>query len=268
MLLSDRMQAVAGLVKTCHCMADIGCDHGYVAMELVKRHTCEHIIAMDINHGPLESAKNNIRAYEMQDYISTRISDGTQALNPGEVDGIICAGMGGRLIIHILTEGEELIRGMKQLILQPQSEIDEVRSYLRENGFVIEKEDMVCEDGKYYPMMRVIPESFGKQEKQIAENLNHAQSAKIMDGEPPCISETSMEKAIKKKRIQDTYGPYLLKKAHPVLKQYLLWQKENLENIRGNLMNQKTPNARQQYRIVQLDEELGDIVFCLYEYFS
>lgn len=266
MLLSDRMQAVVGLVESCDCIADIGCDHGYVAMELIKRHICNNVIAMDINQGPLESAKSNIRAYEMQDYISTRISDGTQALCKGEADGIICAGMGGKLIIHILTEGEELVRDMKQLILQPQSEIDEVRAYLRESGFIIDKEDMVFEDGKYYPMMRVIPESFGKQEKHIADNLAH--NCKKMDGEPPYISDSSKEEVLKLKRVQDTYGPYLLKKAHPVLKQYLLWQKENLENIRGNLLNQKKPNARQQYRIAQLDEELSDIVFCLYKYFS
>ena len=54
MLLSDRMQAVAGLVEPCGVIADIGCDHGYVAMELIRRHVCDKVIAMDINQGPLE----------------------------------------------------------------------------------------------------------------------------------------------------------------------------------------------------------------------
>lgn len=274
MLLSDRMQAVVGLVKPCDKVADIGCDHGYIAMELIRRHICNHVIAMDINHGPLETAKSNIRDYEMQDYIVTRLSDGTKALQQGEVDGIICAGMGGRLIMHILTEGKSLVQDMQQLILQPQSEIAEVRSFLREAGFRIEKEDMVCEDGKYYPMMRVIPGGFGKQEEYLAENLAEKRKKKEStrveqtdESNPPSISEVSKEEAEKLKRIQDTYGPYLLKKSHPILKQYLLWQKENLENIRGNLMNQKKPNARQQYRIAELDGELSDIVFCLYNYF-
>lgn len=272
MLLSDRMQAVVGLVEPCDRIADIGCDHGYVAMELIRRRICSKVIAMDINQGPLEQAKSNIREYGMQEYISTRLSDGVEALAIGEVNGIVCAGMGGRLVINILSQGKEVISQMQQLVLQPQSEICEVRSFLRESGFVIDKEDMVLEDGKYYPMMHVVPCAFGKQEKQIADNL--AQKCKktviVHGGEklPPSISEVSKEEAQKLRRVQDTYGPYLLEKAHPVLKKYLLWQKENYENIRGNLMHQQKTTPRQQYRIAQLDEELSDIVFCLYNYFT
>lgn len=273
MLLSDRMQAVAGLVEPCDCMADIGCDHGYVSMELIRRGICRKVIAMDVNAGPLHQAKSNIRDYEMEEYIETRLSDGADALQPGEADGIICAGMGGRLTIAILMKGMALIQDMKQLILQPQSEIDEVRSFLREAGFIIDKEDMVCEDGKYYPMMHVIPGGFGKQEKYIADNLSEKRKTSAApvpaagdDKEPPVISDVSKEEAQKLKRVQDTYGPYLLETAHPILKQYLLWQKENLENIRGNLMNQPKPNARQQYRILELETALSDIVFCLYKY--
>lgn len=271
MLLSDRMQAVVGLVQPCNRIADIGCDHGYVAMELIRRRICKEVIAMDINQGPLEQAKSNIRDYGMQEYISTRLSDGVEALEAREADGIVCAGMGGRLIINIITQGKEVISQMDQLVLQPQSEISEVRSFLRESGFVIDKEDMIFEDGKYYPMMHVVPCTFGKQEKQIADNLAEKCKKKNIQhtGEmiPPDISEISKEEAEKLLRVQDTYGPYLLEKAHPVLKKYLLWQKENYENIRGNLMCQKRSTPRQQYRIAELDEELSDIVFCLYKYY-
>ncbi len=83
MLLSDRMRAVAGLVQPCKSMADIGCDHGYVAMELVKSNVCRHVIAMDINRGPLDRAKRNIADFCLQDYIETRLSDGVSALRAG-----------------------------------------------------------------------------------------------------------------------------------------------------------------------------------------
>ena len=270
MLLSDRMRAVVGLVEPCNRIADIGCDHGYVAMELVRSHICKHVIAMDINHGPLEVAKSNIRDYEMQDYMETRIADGTQALAPNEADGIICAGMGGKLIMNILSRDLELVKNMQELILQPQSEIDDVRKFLRESGFSIVKEDMICEDGKYYPMMRVVSDDYGKQEKQIAGQLDlkRKQTGSEMQKQPPEISEISKEETEKLTRVQDKYGSYLLKTAHPILKKYLLWQKENLENIQSNLRGQKHPNARQQYRIMELDQELRDIVFCLYNYYS
>ena len=81
------------------------------------------------------------------------------------------------------------------------------------------------------------------------------------------LSDISKDNAVKMRRIEDTYGPYLLKKSHPVLKQYLLWQKENLDNIRGNLVSQRQPTPRQQYRIAELDEALSDIVYCLYNFY-
>lgn len=268
MQLSDRMRAVAALVLPCDSVADIGCDHGYVAMELIRSRTCAHVIAMDINSGPLERAKEHICDYGMQDYIETRLSNGTAALLPNEAEGIVCAGMGGRLVVSILEQGRTLIGGMKQVVLQPQSELDEVRKYLRTNGYLIEKEDMVFEDGKYYPMMRVLPAAFGKQERTLAGNLEQMGRRTMVRGNPPDISEICTEEAIRLTRVQDTYGPYLLEKAHPVLKRYLLWRKEGLEHIREQLRASGQMTARGQERIAELDADLSDIVFCLYSYFK
>lgn len=276
MQLSDRMRAVVELAQPCRCIADIGCDHGYVAMELVRSRKCRRVIAMDVNKGPLERARRNIRDYGMQDYIETRLSDGTQALRPGEADGMVCAGMGGRLMLSILAQGEELVRDMKQVILQPQSEIREVRSFLRENGFLIEQEDIICEDGKYYPMMRVLPGTLGKREGQLMERLERKsrQLGNYKNGIPGyrrdfSVSEISKGEAERLTRVQDTYGPCLLEMGHPTLKRYLLWRKENYDQIRRDLLAQgRQDAAHQQERIAQLDEELSDIVFCLYSYFK
>lgn len=274
MLLSDRMRAVAGLVQPCKSIADIGCDHGYVAMELVRSKVCRHVIAMDVNSGPLDRARHNIADFCMQDYIETRLSDGVSALREGEAEGIICAGMGGKLVISILEQGKKLIGEMKQVILQPQSELSEVRGYLREKGYLVEKEDIIYEDGKYYPMMRALPGAFGKLEWQISGNLEQKcrKSGVYINGIPASrqpfnISETSKGEAKRLTRVQDTYGPCLLSMAHPVLKRYLLWQKANFEKIRNDLLSQERLTDRQQLRVQELDEKLSDIVFCLYYYF-
>lgn len=275
MLLSDRMRAVAGLVQPCRSMADIGCDHGYIAMELVKSNICRHVIAMDINSGPLDRAKHNVADYGMQDYIETRLSDGVSALRKGEAEGMLCAGMGGKLVISILEQGKQLIGEMKQVILQPQSELDEVRRYLREKGYLIDKEDIIYEDGKYYPMMRALPGAFGKMEWQISGNLEQKckKSGVYVNGipanrQPFQISEISKGEAQRLTRVQDTYGPCLLAMAHPILKRYLLWQKGNLDKIRNDLLSQRRLTDRQQCRVEELDEKLSDIVFCLYCYFK
>lgn len=274
MLLSDRMRAVVGLVQPCKSIADIGCDHGYVSMELVRSNICRHVIAMDINKGPLERAKQNIADYEMQEYIQLRLSDGTCALQQGESEGIICAGMGGKLVISILEQGKELIREMSQVILQPQSELNEVRSYLREHGFLIDKEDIVYEDGKYYPMMRALPGAFGRYERQLGGNLEQKcrKSGFYVNGipayrQPFAISETSKCEVERRTRVQDTYGPCLLEMAHPILRQYLLNQKKTFDSIRESLLRQGHTTQRQQQRLEELEEKLSDIVFCLYHYF-
>lgn len=275
MLLSDRMRAVAGLVQPCRSIADIGCDHGYVAMELVRSKICRHVIAMDINSGPLERARHNIAEYGMQEYIETRLSDGASALEAGEAEGIICAGMGGKLVIAILEQGKTLVGEMKQVILQPQSDLPEVRGYLREKGYLIDTEDIIYEDGKYYPMMRALPGAFGKLEWQISGNLEQKckKSGVYINGIPACrqpfdISEVSKGEAQRLTRVQDTYGPCLLAMAHPVLKRYLLWQKAYFEKIRNNLLSQKMLTDRQQHRVEELDGKLSDIVFCLYCYYK
>ena len=138
--LSKRMKAVAAMVTSRGILADVGTDHGYVPIALVEKNKVKHAIAMDINKGPLERAKKNIVENHMEEYIETRLSDGVQALQVGEADSILIAGMGGELVIHILTDGEAVCKQAKELILQPQSDIRKVREYLRLHQ---------------YPMMRV-----------------------------------------------------------------------------------------------------------------
>lgn len=121
---------MASMVTTGGILADIGTDHAYVPIALVQRQKIKGAIAMDINEGPLARAQEHIRAARLEEYIQTRLSDGAEALLPNEADSILIAGMGGELILHILTEGESVCSTAKELILQPQSEIHKVREYL------------------------------------------------------------------------------------------------------------------------------------------
>ena len=156
MELSKRLYAVAGLVTEGASVADIGTDHGYVPIYLVENGIASKVIALDVNQGPLNRARMHIVGHGLGDRIETRLSDGLARIRPGEVDTVIVSGMGGPLTIRILQEGKEVADQLNALILQPQSEICRVRRFLTENGYRIEQEDMVLEDGKYYPVMRVV----------------------------------------------------------------------------------------------------------------
>ena len=225
------MKAVASMVTPGGILADVGTDHGYVPIALMEKKHITRAIAMDINEGPLERAKANIAANHMEEYIETRLSDGVAALGVGEADSILIAGMGGELIIRILTDGEEVCANAKELILQPQSDIRKVREYLRLHHYKIMDEDMIFEDGKYYPMMRV--------EKNTA-------------------SEVVWKKMSEGTKIAcDTYGPLLLKNANPTLRRYLVKQHKQLNQLISNLKKQPESEA-----ILKRIEELQEELFC------
>ena len=143
--LSRRMKAVASMVTAGYTLCDVGTDHGYVPIALVQGNIIPKAIAVDINKGPLERANEHIRANGLTEQITTRLSNGLEAIHDGEVDSIVIAGMGGELVIHILTAGETVCRSAKELILQPQSEVSKVREYVRNTGYKIVDEDMILD---------------------------------------------------------------------------------------------------------------------------
>ena len=155
MELSKRLEAVASLVSRGNRLADVGTDHGYIPIALVEREWIPSAIAMDINRGPLECASLHIKEHGLEDRITTRLSNGVKMLGAREADTVVIAGMGGPLLQTILSDGEEVLQTVKELVLQPQSEIGGVRHFLEDNGYEILEEKMIEEDGKFYPMMRV-----------------------------------------------------------------------------------------------------------------
>lgn len=158
--LSKRMEAVVNMVSPqSFAIADIGCDHAYVSIALAQAKPGRKVLAMDVRTGPLQIARTNVEAFGMLEHIELRLSDGMEQLKPGEVDTVILAGMGGLLMVGILERGRAVLEYEKkpELILQPQSDIPEVRKFLYAHGYCIEEEDMLIEEGKYYTLMRGTP---------------------------------------------------------------------------------------------------------------
>ena len=201
MNLSLRLNKICEAVNKCESLCDVGCDHGYVSIELVKSGKVSSVLAMDVNEGPLASAKANISAAGLADRIETRLSDGLHNTKSDEsFDAILIAGMGGRLTEKILTEGREIVLRAKQLILQPQSEIFLVRRLIKELGFEIKREYCIKDAGKYYFLIDA-----GKSEGTVKEDDRDAD-------------------------FFEKYSKYLLCAKDPVYREFLWHRAQNIDS--------------------------------------
>lgn len=191
MNISKRLNRLADMVTEGSRLADVGTDHGYVPLCLCRQKKIPSAIAMDVNKGPLDRAKSHIREAGLEEKIDTRLSDGLEALREGEADTVLIAGMGGALTERILREGGEALSSVSELVLQPQSEIWKVREWLWKNDWKIVCEDMVLDEGKYYPMFRAVRE---KEETPYSEGEIRFGRAKLQKS--PKLLETFLEKRL------------------------------------------------------------------------
>ncbi len=153
--LSNRLIACCGFVKRGDRVADIGCDHGYLGIHLLKENIASFIIAADINEGPLQSAMRNAARFGVKDKMSFYLSDGCKNI-PRDFNTLVCAGMGADTMMSILEAAPWLKNGQYRLILQCQSKRPELRKYLYEQGFSILRETL-AQDGKFiYPVMETV----------------------------------------------------------------------------------------------------------------
>lgn len=229
-VLSKRLQALACMVTPGRRVVDVGCDHGFVSIYLVQRGISPQVLAMDVRTGPLSRAEEHIAEAGLGGYIETRLSDGLLAYQEGEADSLICAGMGGRLMMKILTESREKARGLEELILQPQSELPAFRRFLREEGYQLLDENIIWEEGKYYFLMKV---RYGGKDSQTVQ-----------------ANETEQVLA-------DKFGALLLQRRSPVLKQYLEDTLQNKYQIEASLARSEKERARERLKEVQ--QEIADL---------
>ena len=222
--ISERLQAVASMVTKGKVVADIGCDHAYTSIYLIQQKIATQVIALDVNRGPLERARINIEKYGMQQQIETRLSNGIKELKPGEVHTLLIAGMGGPLMQQILMGHSKVLEQVDELVLQPQSEIREVRIFLEHIGFAIICEEMLVDDGKYYVMMKA----------------KKAEKSQVLQRE-----------------VFYRYGKYLLEHKNECLYDFLQRELKNCDSIIQKIQGNTSEKGRQ--KLLELQE---DIAFC------
>lgn len=235
--INERLRVIADRVENSKAMADIGSDHGFLPVYLLQSGKCEKAIATDISPASLSKAEMSGRLY-LDDVtgFETRVGDGLKVLESSEVDTIVIAGMGGKLIRDIMNEDISHTCSFRRYVLQPRIGQGHLRKWLCDNGFMIINEDLVFE-GKHIPE---IITAISPGNATIVSELNLKYKDMITgDGDS----------------IQFRIPPWINKAQGPVAE----FLQKNLDNEKNVLQNVMMSNQRNK----KLEEKLCDNIFYL-----
>lgn len=225
MELSKRLKRIAEHVDKCESVADIGTDHGYIPIYLVKEGICKKAIASDINKGPIEKAKVNVAFEGVSDKVKCLLGPGLNPLKVGEVNGVILAGMGGNLTRDILLADMDKVKKYDFIILQPAQNPEVLREFLYKNDYEIIDEDLIKDEGRFYELFKV----------KYNENS---------------------EKLVFEDELEYEVSPLLREKGHPLFKEFIEEKISRCETILS-FIKEDTEAAKK--RKIDLEEKINKL---------
>ncbi|EJT5936043.1 tRNA (adenine(22)-N(1))-methyltransferase [Clostridium perfringens] len=225
MELSKRLKRIAEHVDKCESVADIGTDHGYIPIYLVKEGICKKAIASDINKGPIEKAKVNVAFEGVSNKVKCLLGPGLNPLKVGEVNGVILAGMGGNLTRDILLADMDKVKKYDFIILQPAQNPEVLREFLYKNDYEIIDEDLIKDEGRFYELFKV----------KYNENS---------------------EKLVFEDELEYEVSPLLRKKNHPLFKEFIEEKINRCETILS-FIKEDTESAKK--RKSDLEEKINKL---------
>lgn len=154
--LSKRLASLVPFFDTKDNVVDVGCDHGYLGIYLMKNNLVKSVIASDINEKALSFAKTNIEKSGLD--IPTFISDGIDSIDLSKINCLVMSGMGTMTILHILEDNNKLKR-VNKIIVQSNNNHDILRTELNKKGYYLSEETAVYDRGKWYLSMLFIKSS-------------------------------------------------------------------------------------------------------------
>ena len=179
MKLTDRLLKIADLVTKGKKIADIGTDHGYIPVYLLNKGHVDFAILADVNKGPLENARSEVRHNNLTDKVDLRLGSGIEVLNENEVDEVI-------IISELLEAKKSVAHNLDKLILQPMQAQDELRKYLLNNGYEILDEVLVKEDFRIY---EIIVAKYTSKNTVVDDEIYYEVGKKLIENKDPLLNE-------------------------------------------------------------------------------
>ena len=152
--LSMRLERVAAHVPNGARLADIGSDHAYLPVVLLRRGVIEAAVAGEVASTPFQAAERTVRDNGLEQQITVRLADGLAAIEASDAITVISlCGMGGETIRDILEAGKAHLNGLERLVLQPNGGEQPLRLWLMNNGYRILSEELLHENRFYYEII-------------------------------------------------------------------------------------------------------------------
>lgn len=180
--LSPRLAAVVGYIPRGSVMADIGTDHAYLPVYLVESGVCPGAVAADLNPGPYRAALESVVRAGLADLIAVRRGNGLQCLEPGEVQVVVMAGMGGGTMRRLLEAAPGVLAALERLVLQPMDDAPQLRRWLIDHGWRLADERLVEDDGHLYLVLAAEPGA-----EIIADDLALLLGPRILERNDPML---------------------------------------------------------------------------------
>lgn len=224
-----RLNTLAEMVDPQARVADIGTDHAYLPIQLIKSQKITFAIASDIGKGPLANAQQDIMEAGFENKIETRLGPGLATIKPSDkIDTVVIAGMGGKLITQILDDAYKQGQIYTTLILEPNIGESGVRTWLAAHNYEIAREELLFEAGHTYELIK----------------------AKL-SSQPHSLTEREL-----------FFGPKILEQKNQVFYQKWHGQKQYFEKLLGNLQKAKQPDSERikqvKHDLQLIEEELQD----------
>ncbi|MCP1638673.1 tRNA (adenine22-N1)-methyltransferase [Streptococcus gallinaceus] len=170
--LSKRLETVAGFVPEGARLVDVGSDHAYLPLFLVEAGKIDYAVAGEVVRGPFESALSNVQEAGQASNIQVRLANGLAAVeDQDQITAVTIAGMGGRLVAAILEDGQDKLKGVERLILQPNNREDDVRMWLQEHDYQLVAEAILEENEKIYEILVAEPGEMTLSAKELRFGL-------------------------------------------------------------------------------------------------
>ncbi|AOZ91711.1 tRNA (adenine(22)-N(1))-methyltransferase [Paenibacillus crassostreae] len=252
MKLSKRLQYIMEQIPDGSTMADIGSDHAMLPVAAVQKGKVLSAIAGEVNPGPRDAAAKQVASAGLIDKISVRLGDGLNVIEPGEVDVITIAGMGGGLISSILEQGISKLQGVKMLVLQPNVGEDLVRRWLLDNRWILISEHIMEEDRKVYEILTAVPKNNG--ETLLSNDdvykeyfLNNSKGSVKVDQD-----------------MMIRLGPWLLKGNNPIFIAKWMSELDKLDRVLKSLATSSLPSAEVKSEVITQEiRQIKEVLSCL-----